>query len=518
MGPILYEINTRCWLHELAANAGRAVTLDTIPEREFAEWRRLGFTHIWLMGVWTSGPLARAKALVEPGQCRAYSEALPDWREDDVAGSPYAIADYRVPATLGGEAALAAFRRKLNDHGLKLILDFVPNHLGLDHPWIHQRPDLFVQSLRRAPETFLVQSPAGPRWLAHGKDPYFPAWTDTVQLDYRRGETRGAMGELLQGLAERCDGVRCDMAMLLLNQVFERTWQAFPVLAQAERLAPGGFGPGPGAGAQSAGLASASLAKGEFWAEAIARVKQAHPGFLFLAEAYWGLEPRLLELGFEFVYDKELMDELVAPDPTAVQQHLDRTPADLLARGAHFLENHDEPRIAGRLSVAKHRARALLILALPGMRFLHEGQLRGAKIKVPVQLARRPVEAVVPDIQEFYDRVLMALPHTAVGQGTAVLVKPRAAWPGNPTGQNLVLIQWAGGAGAFDLVVVNLAAQRSQGYVPLNVEALSAHSWSIRNLLGEESFLRSGKDLLSEGLYLDVEPHAAQLLHAEPAT
>src|SRR5438552_6181742 len=98
------------------------------------------------MGVWSSGPLAGAQAVRAPEQLKAYAEALPDWSESDVDGSPYAIADYHVPAALGGDEALAAFRRKLNAHGLKLILDFVPNHFGLDHLWINQFPDLFVQA------------------------------------------------------------------------------------------------------------------------------------------------------------------------------------------------------------------------------------------------------------------------------------------------------------------------------------------------------------------------------------
>src|SRR6266446_1472811 len=225
--PILYEINTRCWLTDLSRQAGRPVTLGDVPESAYAEWTRLGFTHIWLMGVWTTGPRARAEALKHPDLRRAFSELLPDWQETDVGGSPYAIADYTVPAALGGEAGLKLFRQKLNDRGLKLLLDFVPNHLGLDHPWVRERPDLFIQSPAPAPDTFQEQTSFGPVWLAHGKDPYFPGWTDTVQLDYRRPATRAAMTGLLQSVASRCEGVRCDMAMLVLNDVFAKTWERF---------------------------------------------------------------------------------------------------------------------------------------------------------------------------------------------------------------------------------------------------------------------------------------------------
>ena len=181
------------------------------------------------MGVWATGPRARAEALKHPELRRAYDQVLPGWQEADVAGSPYAIGDYQVPPALGGEAGLAEFRRKLREHGLKLLLDFVPNHVGLDHAWVRERPGLFVQSLGAAPGTFPQETSAGPRWLAHGKDPYFAPWTDTVQLDYRRAATRAVMTQLLQSFAGRCDGVRCDMAMLVLNDVFAKTWERFPL-------------------------------------------------------------------------------------------------------------------------------------------------------------------------------------------------------------------------------------------------------------------------------------------------
>ena len=90
--PLLYEINTRCWLRELSAAAGRTLTLAEVPQAEIQRWQESGFTHVWLMGVWRSGPQARAAALNDSKPRQAYAAALPDWREDDVGGSPYAVA------------------------------------------------------------------------------------------------------------------------------------------------------------------------------------------------------------------------------------------------------------------------------------------------------------------------------------------------------------------------------------------------------------------------------------------
>jgi hypothetical protein len=441
------------------------------------------------MGVWTTGPRARAVAFKHRPE---YQQILADLRDEDIGASPYAIADYRVSEALGGEDGLKEFRQRLYVGGMKLVLDFVPNHLGLDHVWIKERPDLFVQSQAESAGTFLEQTKLGPRWLAYGKDPYFPPWTDTIQLDYRSGETRREMIGILESIAERCDGVRCDMAMLLLNDFFAKTWENFPVPNHESRVTDA-----------------------EFWSDAIRAIKGKHDDFLFLAEAYWGLEARLQELGFDYAYDKALLDRLVARDNKAAQQHVLETPE--MAVGAHFLENHDERRIASILTAAEHRAAALLILGLPGTRFLHEGQLTGARVKQPVQLLRRPFETPNPDIQRFYEELLGVLKTTAVGRGHGELLRPREAWSGNPTAQNIILVQWQNAESEFDLVTVNLATHPSQCYAPLDIPNSSVHKWLLKDLLGDQQFVKDSAELKGDCLYLDLPAHAAQLFHFEPA-
>jgi hypothetical protein len=491
VSPLLYEINTRCWLRELSEHSGRPVTLADVPDSQFAQWQAFGFTHIWLMGVWTVGPRSRQEALRYPGLADLYTSALPDWHERDVAGSPYAIADYQVPRELGGLDGLEQFRRKLRADGMKLLLDFVPNHLGLDHRWVTLRPGLFVQSAQERTGTFPQKTTAGSCWLAHGRDPHCGPWTDTVQLDYRLGETRAAMTELLLDIAQWCDGVRCDMAMLLLNDVFAESWAQFPA-------------------AQPPG-------ETEFWSEAISAVRREHPAFLFLAESYWGTEARLQALGFDFTYDKELYDAVVSGDGAAVQKRLLNNTPEFCARNAHFIENHDERRIASLLDLAPHRAAALLVLALPGMRFLHEGQLTGARLRSPVQLSRRHPEPPRPEIESFYRDLLGALRESAVGRGSAELIEPRVAWPDNSVARNVIVVQWQCAPPEFDLAVVNFSPEPVHCRVPLRIANLAGHHWSIRDLLGGARHECAGQELEARGVLLELPGHAAQLLHCAPS-
>jgi hypothetical protein len=280
------------------------------------------------------------------------------------------------------------------------------------------------------------------------------------------------------------------MAMLVLNDVFARTWAHLPVTTPAPAT--------------------------EFWADAIPAVKQAHPGFLFMAEVYWGLEKRLQSLGFDFTYDKQLYDDLHWHNTSYLQKRLTESPPEFVARSVHFLENHDEARVAGRLSLPEHQAAALVILALPGMRLLYDGQLTGARLKLPVQLGRCPLESVQPEIHAMYQKLLTTLKSTAVGRGNAEILKARPAWNDNPTAQNFVAVQWQAQGPEFDLALVNLATHRSQCYLPITIPNVTRYDWRMRDLLSDEYHERVGSDLAERGIYLDLPGNAAQLFHFTP--
>jgi Alpha amylase, catalytic domain len=489
--PLLLEINTRCWLRSLSEAAGCAVTLANVPDAEFQRWRELGLTHIWLMGVWPTGPRSRAFCLAEPDLRARFHELLPASGSEDLAGSPYAIEKYEVPAALGGEEGLKILRDRLNGQGIKLILDFVANHAGLDHAWISEWPDRFVHSTVERPGTFLEATAAGPRWFAHGRDPYFPPWRDTVQFDYRCPETRAVMRSELEIVARQCDGVRCDLAMLQLNDVFAKTWAGFSA---------GGLKP-----------------MAEFWFTAIKNLRSRQSGFLFLAEAYWGLEPCLQSLGFDYTYDKRVYDFLVERRTADLRKHLFESTPGFLSASAHFLENHDELRAAALLSPAEHRAAALLTLGLPGMRMLYEGQLDGRHLRVPVQFARWPDEPPDAQVQSMYQQLFAALENSAVGRGEWKMLRTDDG-PANAGGDGMVIVQWQDSPGRFDLVVVNLAPTPGRCRVRPEVGELSSRAWLIHDALAGEDFPAGSREFQGTELLLDLPPHAAQLLRFSTKT
>ncbi len=219
--------------------------------------------------------------------------------------------------------------RALAERGVRLLVDFVPNHVGPDHRWLKKHPEYFIRGatddLAADPAGFLA---VGKAVVARGRDPFFPPWPDVVQLNAFAPELRRAAADTLIDIAAQADGVRCDMAMLMLNDVFARTW-------------------GDRAGAAP---------EQEYWTEVIGAVRAAHPDFVFVAEAYWDLEWQLQQLGFDFCYDKRLYDRLLHEDASSVRGHL-HADLDYQRRLVRFLENHDEPRAAAVLAAGARTGR-----------------------------------------------------------------------------------------------------------------------------------------------------------------
>src|SRR5271167_2195290 len=227
--PHLYEINTWTWLEQLSARLGRRITLAEVPDSEWDTLAQLGFNVVWLMGVWLRSPESRRITLEDPANGAGYDAALPGWKPDDVIASPYAVRGYAPDPRIGTWAALDGARKKLRARGMALLLDFVGNHTALDHPWTREHPEFYVQGTqedfqRDASSFCRIETPRGVFYLALARDPYFPPWDDVAQLNHFSLQMRAAQLAELRLIASHCDGVRCDMAMLHLNDIFEKTW------------------------------------------------------------------------------------------------------------------------------------------------------------------------------------------------------------------------------------------------------------------------------------------------------
>ena len=479
--PHLYEINTWVWLEQLSAQLGRVVRLGNVPGDEWDSLARLGFDIVWLMGVWKRSPKSRRYALYDPANFAQYDRALPGWKPSDVIGSPYAVAQYVPDPRIGTWGDLDRAREQLRARGMRLFLDFVGNHTALDHPWTREHPEFYVQGTQRDFEMdpasfYLAETSKGSAFLALGKDPYFPPWRDVAQLNHFQMEMRAALIADLRTIASHCDGVRCDMAMLQLNDIFSWVW---------EHLLNGIAPP-----------------KSEFWNEAHASA----PDLMLLAEAYWGTEPRLLDLGFSFVYDKGLYD---AVRDGKVAEIRSRLGADIAyqSRLARFLENHDEKRCPVAFGRQLPSARTLMA-TLPGMRLYHQGEEAGREVQMPITLRIPAAAPPDPESKKFFETIF-AITNEEVfhrGRWSLLQVMPE----GDSTSVNLIAWEWRAEK-SWWLIVVNLAGGASQGRIQLGDRAAPGSEYIFYDRFHEIRYPRHGSDLHERGLFVRLEEYQAHL-------
>lgn len=484
----IYQINARVWLGELARDRRRRVTLADIPDEELDALVDRGFGWVWFLGVWTTGPAGRAVSLANQDWHRGYGETLGDaWRDEDVAGSPFAIQEYTVDPLLGDDEGLALLRQRLHARGLRLMLDFVPNHTALDHPWVTEHPEYYVGDVAS------MSTGNGDGGPAHGRDLYHAAWPDTLQLNYRHAGLREAMRRELLRVADRCDGVRCDMAMLQLPDVFLATW--------GDRALPRDGSP---------------PVDEPWWPGAIAALRREHPDVLLMAEVYWDREWELQQQGFDCTYDKRLYDRLRGQDVHGVRAHLGAD-VGFQNRLVRFLENHDEARAAAAFPPEVHRPAAVLTYLVPGVRLFHEGQLEGRRVRTSIHLNRRRDEPVDQELKPFYDALLECMRRPEVRSGEWRLLGCRAVAPGNESWHHFIAWCWEG-EGRRLLVVVNYAGTKGQCRVELPFEDLRGHACELRDVLGVHLYERAGDELVNEGLGVDLKAWGflALELNADP--
>jgi hypothetical protein len=267
------------------------------------------------------------------------------------------------------------------------------------------------------------------------------------------------------------------MAMLVLPEVFERTWGIRAEL---------------------------------FWPKATESVRRKNPDFLFMAEVYWDMEWTLQQQGFDYAYDKRLYDRLREGHARPVREHF-HAGLDYQNKLARFLENHDEPRAAATFSSEVHEAAAVITFLSPGLRFFHQGQFEARKKRISPHLVRGPEEPVDERVKKFYDRLLSVLRHDVVRNGEWQLLECLPAWDGNWTWDCFLAFAWQGAGHERLVVTVNYAPNQSQCHVRLPFAGLANSQWQLKDLLGEATYDWDGNDLQARGLYLDEPPWSARV-------
>ncbi len=482
--PKLYEVNTRIWIKQFGEN----ITFSKIPISYFQELSAKGITIVWLMGIWKTCDDLIEECCFSEGLVTSYTKSLKDWNKEDITGSPFAIDDYVVNPKLGTKEELLELKAELNKLGIKLFLDFIPNHFAASSQLIKTNPEIFLHGnnnlLANDSDSFFRSKYDSEMILAHGRDPFFPAWTDTVQVNYSSTKARIFMTDKLLEISEICDGVRCDMAMLPLNNVFNNTWFGSIDTKKFPKL------------------------KNEFWEAAITTVKQKNENFVFLAEAYWDLEWELQQLGFDFTYDKRLTDRLEHNDIQGIKDHL-KADQDFQFKSARFLENHDENRAVTKFGKAKSYAAAVLISTIQGMKFYYDGQFVGKKIKLPVQLGREPIEKISSSAKSFYSKLLQITNEEIFFNGNWEMTEPLTAGGNDLSYQNLFAWVWKHESEGR-LIVINFADKISYGRVKFNFNNNST-SLLMKDLLTDIIYDRSANDIREKGLFVELKPFQSHI-------
>jgi hypothetical protein len=486
--PHLYEINTWVWLEKLSARQKKNITLANVPDSEWDALAKLGFNIIWFMGVWKHSDESRRIMLENRGNDPDFDRALPGWKPSDVIGSPYAVAGYVPDARVGGWEALDAAREKMRARGMALFLDFVGNHTALDHPWVREHPEFYVQAgqqdFERDPSLYYAaETMQGKRFIALAKDPYYPPWNDVAQLNHFNPGTRAAQLADLRTIASHCDGVRCDMAMLQLNDIFGNNWRHLL-----------GDTPPPAT---------------EFWTAVRANV----PSLVLLAEAYWGTEQRLLDLGFSFAYDKTLYDAVRDTNIPEVRGRLAASP-EQQHHYARFMENHDEPRRPEVFGNERLEADGTLLGTLPGMRFYHQGELEGRKIRLPIALRTGADEAPDPVSEAFFQKILQITQQDVFHQGEWMLLELVPEGDASPDG--LIVYEWRSG-NAWKVIAANLTGSASQGRLRLGDRVSPTKQYIFYDELNDVKYPRSGEELHNVGLFIRRDGFQAHLFDVSVA-
>ena len=451
-GAVLIAKSTYVWLAQLSKQFGRHIgRLDEIPDQELATLAHRGINSLWLIGIWE-----RSRASKTIKQLTGNHDAV---------ASAYSLFDYRIADDLGGEAAYIHLRDRAYHHGIRLASDMVPNHMGIDSPWVVEHPDWFMSRWDspypaysfngpdlsadsrveiKIEDHYFEQSDAAvvfrrrdkssgeTRYIYHGNDGTSFPWNDTAQLDYLNPAVREHVIQTILHVARLFPVIRFDAAMTLAKRHFHRLWF-----------------PGPGASGAIPSRAEYGMSQEEFdrhmphefWREVVDRVAQEVPGTLLLAEAFWLMEGYFVRtLGMHRVYNSAFMVMLRDEDNAKYRQVLKNTlefDPDIMKRYVNFMSNPDERTAIDQFGKGdKCFGVAVMMSTLPGLPMFGHGQIEGYTEKYGMEYRW-------PRYNEWPDRWLVERHEREI----APLLKKRWLFAES---ENFLLYDFYTGSGAVD--------------------------------------------------------------------
>jgi glycosidase len=423
---VLIAKSTYVWLAQLSRQYGRKISrLDEIPNEELATLAHRGLNSLWLIGVWE-----RSRASKTIKQLGGNTDAV---------ASAYSLFDYKIADDLGGEAAYINLRNRAFANGIRLASDMVPNHMGIDSPWVVEHPEWFIARDQSPYPVYRFEGPdlsndgrveikiedhyfeqtdaavvfrrrdrntGETRFIYHGNDGTSFPWNDTAQLDYLNPAVREQVIQTILHVARLFPVIRFDAAMTLAKRHFHRLWF-----------------PGPGSSGAIPSRAEYSMTQAEFnqhmphefWREVVDRVAAEVPGTLLLAEAFWLMEGYFVRtLGMHRVYNSAFMnmmrDEENAKYRSVIKNTLEFDP-DIMKRYVNFMSNPDERTAIDQFGTGdKCFGVAALMSTLPGLPMFGHGQVEGFTEKYGMEYQRpRYEETPNPWLVERHDREIAPL-------------------------------------------------------------------------------------------------------------
>jgi len=482
-GASLIELSVRPWLWYLSHKYQTNITqLSDIPIEEFQLYVDRKIKWVWLMGIWEIGFQGLHHDRTDPGLLSQYKITLPDYTLDDVIGSPYAITQYHCNPQLGTDDDINSLRQKLNSMGLLLMLDFCPNHSAADSPQAKTNPEFYVCAPKNGENSEKIYNNQGIAYGGYDQT----VWMDTLQYNYWNSTFAKAKVHELLYVASLCDGLRCDMSFLLLNDQIEKNWGV--------ELASHNF----------------KRPSQEWWTGAILAVKSQYPNFIFSAEVYeMPLVTKLQQCGFDYTYDKTLYDHLGDGNLDKLRDWLSSQSEEYFRHSIHFISNHDQPRAATFFgSTWRANAAAFIAFTMPGLRLYWMWENRGYVNKLDIRLRREQIEYNRPETVQFYRHLWAITTEDVFEKGHWTYLEVT----GSESAWRLIAYRWHY-LNKKRLVVVNYSDTQASGYIKVaNAEPMAGNDIiPVRDMLTDTTYERSASTMRTVGLSVLINSWWAQI-------